>query len=83
LFAFSFPQHELINDAKCPCNEQAEEEALRLVHERNAALATLGPQVDRSRKQDFIDPSVLAECVKKIGKLNPFPSLDLLSRLMT
>ena len=35
--------------------------------------------IDRSRKQDFIDPSVLAECVKKVGKffhsipLSPFP----------
>lgn len=25
------------------------------------------PGQDRGRKQDFIDPGVLAECVKKIG----------------
>lgn len=33
------------------------------------AIQPLLPGQDRSRKQDFIDPAVLAECVKKIGTL--------------
>lgn len=27
--------------------------------------------IDRSRKQDFIDPGLLAECVKKVGASLP------------
>ncbi|ORY91727.1 hypothetical protein BCR35DRAFT_299023 [Leucosporidium creatinivorum] len=48
----------------------AEEESLRLANERLHAqhqAAQTGPVVDRSRKQDFIDQSVLADVVKKIA----------------
>lgn len=50
-------------------SSQAEEDALRIANEKlHQASVPSGPSVDRSRKQDFIDPNVLAECVKKIGK---------------
>ena len=66
-----------------PVDSQAEEESLRASNERAhaqamanaaasnnsaAAQANAYNGIDRSRKQEFIDPSVLAECVKKVGK---------------
>ncbi|KAI5476796.1 hypothetical protein MNV49_007253, partial [Pseudohyphozyma bogoriensis] len=44
----------------------AEEEGLRQANERQHVAQPLHPSIDRSRKQDFIEPGVLAECVKKI-----------------
>ncbi|KAL8293534.1 hypothetical protein RQP46_000235 [Phenoliferia psychrophenolica] len=43
----------------------AEEESLRA--RANAVQPAQAPGMDRSRKQDFIDPGILAECVKKIA----------------
>ena len=40
---------------------------MRLANERRQGNPGLGPKEDRSRRQDFIEPGVLAECVKKIG----------------
>ena len=45
-------------------NIQDEEEGLRA---RATQQQAMQPGLDRSRKQDFVDPSILAECVKKIG----------------
>lgn len=57
-------------------SRQAEEESLRATNDRLHAQAMAQGQVpnpqayqgvDRNRKQDFIDPGLLAECVKKVG----------------
>ena len=40
---------------------------MRLANERRQAQPGLGPKEDRSRRQDFIEPGVLAEAVKRIG----------------
>ncbi|KAK4056501.1 hypothetical protein OIO90_002348 [Microbotryomycetes sp. JL221] len=46
----------------------AEEEGLRALNERlHARQRDLEVTPDQARKQDFIDPGVLAECVKKIA----------------
>ncbi|GAA5870138.1 hypothetical protein JCM8547_006898 [Rhodosporidiobolus lusitaniae] len=70
----------------------AEEESLRATNERMHAQAMAAQQaaqaagqapnpqayagVDRSRKQDFIDPSVLAECVKKVAAAFQLKTLE-------
>jgi hypothetical protein len=46
---------------------------MRLANERIAAPPAGPVMADRSRKQDFIDPQVLADVVKKIGELPLFP----------
>ncbi|KAK4055761.1 hypothetical protein OIV83_000308 [Microbotryomycetes sp. JL201] len=45
----------------------AEEEGLRALNARLQASSTQDVGPDRARKQDFIDPSVLADVVKKIA----------------
>lgn len=64
-------------------DRQAEEESLRATNERLHAQAMAAQAsgqapnpkaytgVDRLRKQDFIDPSALAEVVKKVGEAHP------------
>ncbi|GAA5894472.1 uncharacterized protein JCM6883_002112 [Sporobolomyces salmoneus] len=69
----------------------AEEESLRASNERahaqamanaanpsggQAAAAYAYNGIDRSRKQDFIDPSVLAECVKKVAAAFQLKTLE-------
>ncbi|GAA6061192.1 hypothetical protein JCM10212_002405 [Sporobolomyces blumeae] len=69
----------------------AEEESLRASNERAhaaamaaAAASSSGTQggahaytgLDRSRKQDFIDPQVLAECVKKVAAAFQLKTLE-------
>lgn len=44
--------------------QQAEEEGMRQANERKQAQ----PRDDRSRRQDFLEPQILAEAVKKIGQ---------------
>ena len=44
---------------------------MRLANERRQVGAN-AVREDRSRRQDFIEPSLLAECIKKIGELLQF-----------
>ncbi|GAA5893975.1 hypothetical protein JCM8208_001296 [Rhodotorula glutinis] len=67
----------------------AEEESLRATNDRlqaqamSAAGSSGGPPnphtyagIDRSRKQDFIDPGLLAECVKKVAAAFQLKTLE-------